>query len=197
MNLSSQHLVIDTETLALRDNAIVLSIAVTPFYFNESTVTYNELVERSFFVKLDAKAQGKKGRVADKKTLVWWGNQPETSKVFAFNKSPDDVDPREGLVQLKKFIRDKTEYSHNNSYVFERGMGYDTNKLDSLCEMYELGCPLNLWRARELRTINDLVGDVENGKWELPEGRPHNFIEHHALHDAALDAYRLIKMFSI
>ena len=197
MNLHSQHLVIDTETLALRDNAIVLSIAVTPFKFNESNVTYDELVERSFFVKLDAKAQGKKGRIADAKTLKWWGEQPETSKVFAFNKSKEDVEPREGLIQLKKFIKENTEYSRNNSYVFERGMGYDTNKLDSLCEMYGLDCPLNLWQARELRTVNDLVGDVDNGKWELPEGRPHNFIEHHALHDAALDAFRLIKMFSI
>lgn len=197
MNLHSQHLVIDTETLALRDNAIVLSIAVTPFKFNESNVTYDELVERSFFVKLDAKAQGKKGRIADANTLKWWGEQPETSKVFAFNKSKEDVEPREGLIQLKKYIKENTEYSRNNSYVFERGMGYDTNKLDSLCEMYGLDCPLNLWRARELRTINDLVGDVDNGKWELPEGRPHNFIEHHALHDAALDAFRLIKMFSI
>ena len=197
MNLHSQHIDIDTETLALRDNAIVLSIAVTPFYFTETDVTYDELVERSFFVKLDAKEQGKRGRIADKKTLGWWANQCESSKQYAFNKSPSDVNTKDGLIALKKFVKDNTKYEPQQSYIFERGMGYDTNKLDSLCEMYELGNPFNLWRSRELRTVNDLVGDVENGKWELPEGRPHNFIEHHALHDAALDAFRLIKMFSL
>lgn len=197
MNLTSMHLAIDTETLGFTDNAIITAIAVTPFRLIERDVTFDELLERTFFVKLKAKTQNKLyGRVAEKLTLEWWAGQSDETKKYSYTSSPDDVHPKEALIELSRFIK-STEYDWKNSYVFERGMGFDTTKLQSIYEQCDIKIGFNYWRAREIRTINDLIGDVSNGKWEPEEGRPNNFIEHHAKHDAALDAYRLIKLFDL
>lgn len=197
MNLTSQHLSIDTETLAFNDNAIILSIAITPFKLIENTITFDELLYRTFFVKLNAKLQHKQlKRVVDKDTVTWWKTQPLEVKKYSFTPNEKDVSPKDALIKLNEFL-DSTEYDFKNSYIFERGMGYDTNKIETIFKQCDVNLKLNLWRAREIRTINDLLGDVHNGKWELPTGRPNNFIEHHAKHDAALDALRLIKLFDL
>lgn len=197
MNLTSTHLAMDTETLGVTDNAIITSIAVTPFKLIETDITFDELLERTFFVKLKAKTQNKLyGRVAEKSTLAWWAGQSAETKQYSFKSHVDDVHPKEALIELNRFIK-STDYEWNSSYVFERGMGFDTTKMQSLYTQCDVKIGFNFWRAREIRTINDLIGDVSNGKWEPNEGRPANFIEHHAKHDAAMDAYRLIKLFDL
>lgn len=195
MNTVSQHLCIDLETLAFNDNAIITAIAITPFYFTEKDVTFDELVERTFYVKCDVKSQKLLGRVADKSTIDFWKKQlPEVQKLSSL-PSPDDINISECFTLMKQFIK-TTKYDFWNSYTWERGMGFDTNKLDTLFRQLDEKSPMNFWRAREIRTFNDLVGDTTNGKWELPDGRPENFIEHYAKHDAAMDALRLIALFN-
>lgn len=196
MNLENTHIVIDTETLGFSDEAIVLSIALCPFRFEEKDLTFMDLVNRSYFCKLKVKPQKEKGRIADRNTLEWWSKQNDHIKSFSYTKNGTEIDPQQALLDMKVFVS-KCGYDYQKSYMFERGMGYDSNKLQSLYTMYDLSSPFNFWRAREIRTINDLVGDVSNGKWELPNGNPKEFIEHHALHDAALDAYKLIKLFDL
>jgi len=197
MNLTSLHLAIDTETLGVTDNAIITSIAVTPFKLIDTGATFETLLDDTFYVKLKAKTQNKLyGRTADKSTLEWWAKQGDNVKEHSFKRASTDVHPKEALIELNKFITG-TGYEWNSSYIFERGMGFDTTKMQSLYEDCQVKMGFNFWRAREIRTINDLIGDVSNGKWEPEEGRPTSFIEHHAKHDAALDAYRLIKLFDL
>lgn len=197
MNLTSLHLAIDTETLGVNDNAIITAIAVTPFRLIEKDVTYDQLVERTFFIKVNAKTQNKLyKRVAEKDTLAWWSKQSDVAKSHSYKALSTDAHPKAALIELNKFIK-STEYDWHNSYIFERGMGFDTTKMQSLYNDCDVKMGFNFWRAREIRTINDLIGDVSNGKWESAEGRPADFIEHHAKHDAALDAYRLIKLFDL
>lgn len=197
MNLTPLHLAIDTETLGVTDNAIITSIAVTPFRLTDKDATFESLLEKTFFMKINAKTQNKLyKRTADKSTLDWWNKQSDKVKSYSFKSCPDDAHPKAALIALNKFIKD-TEYDWHNSYVFERGMGFDTTKMQSLYQACDVKMGFNFWRAREIRTINDLIGDVSNGKWEPDEGRPDGFIEHHAKHDAALDAYRLIQLFDL
>lgn len=193
MNTTHQHMSIDSETLGFADKSIVLSVAITPFYLTESDITFDELVDRTFNVKFKVQPQLDKGRTSDKDTIRWWKKQCKEAKKYATKKTDADIDVYEGLKQINLFI-DKSEYTHKRSYFFERGMGFDTNKLQSLYSDFEINSNINYWRGREIRTINDWMADVENGKWELPEGRPSNFIEHYAVHDAALDALRLVKL---
>lgn len=196
MNTISQHLCIDLETLAFCDNAIITAIAITPFKFTEKDVTFDELVARTFYVKCDIRSQKALGRVADKSTIDWWKSQPLQLQKISSLPSPDDVPIQDAFDKMCKFVK-STEYDFKNSYTWERGMGFDTNKLDTLTRQLEARSVMNYWRAREIRTFNDLVGDVISGKWEVPENEyPKNFIEHYAKHDAAMDTFRLIKLFN-
>lgn len=196
MNTHSQHLCIDTETLGFTDNAVITSLAITPFYFNEANVTYEELLARTFYVKIDGKAQIKNmGRKPEKSTLEWWKLQPKHVQEMSVIPHVDDIAPLLAAEMINKFVR-SLPYEFKASYIFERGMGFDTNKVDTFFRQLDKKAAINFWRAREIRTFNDLVGDVDDGKWELPEGRPTSFIEHHAQHDAAHDALKLIRMFN-
>lgn len=196
MNLENVHVAIDTETLGFSDTAVILSIGVCPFRFEEKDLSFDDLIKRSYFAKLAVGPQKQLKRNADRSTLEWWNKQSDEAKQYSFNKNGNEKDPKDVLLELKIFLSE-SGYNWDSSYVFERGMGFDSNKIQTLYNQYELTSPFNFWRAREIRTINDLVADVSNGKWELPDGNPKNFIEHHALHDACLDAYKLIKMFDI
>lgn len=200
MNLDNMHFSVDTETLAFNDNALLTSIAITPFHFkNDKDVTFTELLERTYYAKLSHKPQLYDiKRSIDGNTVDFWKRQSKELRDMSVTPSDTDRDLKEVfLVEIPLFLQ-KHSYSYFDSYMFERGMGYDSNKIDTmyrqLGETQESKRIINYWKFREIRTINDILGDTSNGKWELPEGRPAEFIEHVANHDSAMDALRLIRL---
>lgn len=199
MNIDGTHLSIDTETVGWPMNAIVGSIAIVPFNFmKDKDITFDELVSRGFYVKLDCREQKDVyGRKADKPTMKFWETQPTSVKELAIIPRQDDLKMKDALERLNLFVKN-CGYQYKTSLCFERGMGYDSNKIEHMFIQAEITPAINFWRCRELRTFNDLLAHDEgciDGKWELPEGRPHNYIEHHCLHDAAIDALRAIRLF--
>lgn len=200
MDFDQTHFSIDTETLSYYDNAIITSVAITPFNFKkDKDATFVELLARTFYVKLDQKIQLKDlGRKTDKGTIDWWKTQSAELRKLSVVPADDDVDPYTALVDMiPKFLKEH-KYEYWGSYFFERGMGYDSTKIDTLYRALGEDTTkkriMNFFMYREIRTLNDLLGGTTTGKWIPEGGNPSSFIEHVASHDAAMDAYRLIRL---
>ena len=74
---------IDTETLAVDWNAVVLTIGAVKF--NPFT---NEVTDK-LHIRLDTESQTNKGRTICEDTLAWWGRQADSVKADAFSEDPD------------------------------------------------------------------------------------------------------------
>ena len=215
MNFNVPQLLIDIETLGSRDDAVIASFAATVFNFNEKDATYADILDRTFYVKLDIKDQiSRFKRTTDSGTIDWWKKQPREVREMSIIPSADDVKVDEMLCMFRDFL-EHNKFDYYNSYTWTRGIAYDIPKVEQLIKaVADAETPnlfnnnfdgyiknkdkylLNNFRARDVRTFNDVVGDVNDGKFELPTGRPAEFIEHHAKHDAALDVMRMLYLFN-
>lgn len=218
MNFNVPQLAIDLETLAWSETAVITAWSATIFNFDkDKDLTYNEILDKTFYAKLDAKDQIKRfGRTTDKDTMAWWKKQPLEVQEMSIKSKPDDVKVDDMLVQFKDFLLDN-KFDFYNSYVWTRGIAYDIPKIESLIKMVADAETLNSYnekfsgyvknkdkylvntfRARDIRTFNDLIAfeTVHDGKWEFPEGRPTEFVEHHAQHDIALDVMKMIHLYN-
>lgn len=187
------HLFFDVETLGLYENAVVLSLACVPFYLNKITSAV-VLADRGFYVKFDADEQIKTfGRKTDKSTLEWWKKQSEDAKKISVTRYTTDQSLRAGLTKLSDFI-EQSEYDPKNSFVWSRGNYFDFPKIESLYREVGLPMPYNGWMIRDARTFFDLLGDT-TGNGYVWYNKPQSLVKHHALHDAAFDAWSMTKLY--
>lgn len=200
MSLDTTHLVVDFETLGKRDNAVVTRIACTPFKLSEKDITYNELFNRTFYIALSIKDQKENyKREIDKSTLDWWKKQSKDLQKLSALPTDNDLSLQTGMDQFKSFVKSHG-YSQWKSFVWARGSYFECGKFETMHEnVYgEDERPfLNTYKFHDCRTYNWLLSGGPNGGLEIwePSPMPKEFIKHHAAHDAALDAFRIIKLF--
>lgn len=188
------HLLFDTETLGTYPDAVVLSIACVPFVLEVHTY-FSELVAAGFYVKLNVQEQIKSyDRTVENGVVKWWKTQPKEVFDSMVRPSPEDVNLKEGLTLLNKFVSGIKGYEFNRSYVWSRGNNFDFPILKSLYNVAEMGIPYNDWRVRDVRTAIDIMAGTDNGQYQLRFGGD-GFIAHNPLHDAAMDAARLNELF--
>lgn len=216
MNFNVPHLALDLETLGWSETAVITAFAATMFHFEkDKDLTYKQIVDKTFYVKLDSKDQLRRfGRTTDKGTMDWWKKQPLEVQEMSIKAKPDDVKADDFVLMFKDFLIEN-KYDFYNSYVWTRGIAYDIPKIESFIKVvadaeeensftqtlngYTKKSDkylLNTFRARDIRTFHDLVADVDNGKWEFPDGKPSEFVEHHAQHDTAFDVLKLIHLYN-
>ena len=216
MNFKIPHLAIDTETLGKGERAVITAFSACIFNFEEdANLTYDEILKKTFYVKLDVVDQIKRfKRVTDQSTLDWWKTQPLHVQEMSIKKSDADVKVDDAIVMFRDYLKDNG-FVFSKSYIWTRGNAFDIPKMETIIEDVALS-PIknsfnkdfndktsekekklmNNFRARDIRTYSDLVGDTENGKVTLTKERqPENFIEHHAKHDIALDVFKMLIMY--
>lgn len=192
------HLMFDIETLGVRSNSVVLSLACVPFSF-EKRECFLDYVQKGFFVKFDVKEQIKVyNRVFSQDTIDWWKKQDKEVRRNALEQSNSDKPLRVGIIQLCKYIN-TTGYSFKNSYVFSRGSNFDFHIIEHLIEeSVGITKPFNTWKIRDSKTAIDILCGVDNAKYDLQLGqKDEGFITHHSLHDAALEAAKLSEIYHI
>lgn len=188
------HLVFDIETLGLRENTVVTTLACVPFRFEEPK-PFAELTRDGFYVKFDVKEQIQKyRRTTDQSTLDFWKKQPKEARAMSIEPSAHDVQMAVGLEMLRDWIK-TTPYTWNESYVWSRGTYFDFPKIESMYANISAPCPFNTWRIRDIRTMIDCLTGATNGQYNLRDGVPNGFVKHNALHDAALDATVMTEIF--
>lgn len=216
MNFDVPHLALDIETLGRGERAVITALSAVIWNFNiDQDISYDDILKRTLYVKLDVLDQIKRfKRQTDQATIDWWKTQPKEVQEMSIKASADDIKIDDALVQLREYLKDMN-FDFKKSYIWTRGIAYDIPKIETIIEDVALS-PIensfnknfddkttdqekklmNNFRARDIRTYSDLVGDTKNGKINLSKERqPVNFIEHHAKHDIELDVFKMMIMY--
>lgn len=191
-----KNVVFDLESLARDPYAVVLSIGAVVFDPGESPAneeTYQRLIETGFHVKFSVEDQiTKYKRNVEDETLDWWSKQSQEARAI-LKPSSEDVDMLTGMLQLNDWLK-SCGYDFQDSYCWSRGTYFDFPMFYSMYNQTNVSPGFNGWKIRDTRTMIDCLTGSRRGKYE-PENRPNGFIAHDALHDAAMDAYRMIDIF--
>lgn len=190
-----KHFVVDTETLGVKENAVVLSMAVVFFTFEEKT-SIQKLKQDSYYCKFNVEEQIKLKRDVDTITLEFWSKQDPATIKMSVEPSKEDVSLQVGLEGFAQFLK-KYDYDWKTSFLWSRGIGFDFPKLESLCECIGFKIPFNMWKARDIRTFIDCFTGSIDGQYELQENyaNRNTLIKHHALSDCILDTLVLKEIF--
>ena len=94
----------DVETLGVESTSVILSYAIV--YFDPDTrPSYQQLLDKTLFVKLDAKDQIKNyKRTVSKDTIDWWSKQHEYIQTVSLHPKPDDVSAEQAYQMLYDYI---------------------------------------------------------------------------------------------
>lgn len=194
---SHVQLMVDLETKSKYDNAIITRLAITPFRFEEdANTTFEELVDRTFYIALDQDEQERMGRVASPDTIEWWESQKEELKIESYYPTSNDLSIEDAFNKIKDFLK-KSEYNHYKSFLWARNCGFECFKLQSLEEMF-FGAAnkytFNNWNWHECKTFNYIFTAGATEKYTVETETPFQY--HNAKHDAAMDTYRMIQLWN-
>lgn len=185
------HFVFDTETLGIREDAVILSIGIVPVVFEENA-TFAELVKAGIHLKLDVESQVKRGRRIDPATVGFWKDQGEEA-AHVLKPSSKDVSMEDACDIIAGFLKAKG-YIEGRSWVWSRGNAFDFGKIEHMYEMVDRECPFPSYMERDIRTMVDCFCGTSRGRIEAT--RPQEgFVKHDALHDAASDAAKMNEIF--
>ena len=152
------HMMVDTETYALDDHAVVLSVGIS--------VCSSEWVElSSFYINIDIDEQVAAGRSIDDKTVEWWAKQSPraVNKIFANEKYPQ-LDCEIAAVQLYAYIMGIRKRFDNKVLYWGNSAQFDINKLNSFLydfvpsNKYDIGIEfINNYYTRCFKTTRDIA----------------------------------------
>lgn len=191
VNLGVVIFAFDIETLGVESSSVILSFAIV--YFDPDTrPSYQQLLNKTLFVKLDVKDQVKNyKRTMDKGTLDWWSKQHEYIQKISLSPNENDVKSLEAYQMLYDYIN-RIQNSENQTF-WQRG-SLDQCVLDSFCRsLYkEPIVGYNNWR--DVRTAVDILYGSTNGYVEIehPEFDNNKVLKHHPAHDICLDVMQLL-----
>lgn len=185
----SNNFVFDVETLGIESNSIVLSAAMV--YFDPAeTVDFDELVERSIYVKFSIDEQRELGRTKDKGTIEWWKKQGSDIQKLCLFPSPKDLTAKEGLGRLRNYVK---EHGTKDSFVWARG-SLDQMVIESLARSSDQPpiAQYNAWC--DVRTAIRLIKETSdwNGYCQVPNLDRHKVNKHNPIDDVCLDALMLV-----
>lgn len=189
------HLVWDLETLGIKEaDTVILSMAVVPFKFG-SNESYDDMLAKGFYRKIDAKQQLKAGRSKNQDTIEWWKKQVPEAQANAFLPSATDIPIEQAFRECAHWIKTQTDYDWRNSWNWSRGTYFDFPKIEYNFDVHGIKTPFNTWMIRDIRTMIDCFTGSSNGQY-IMTNEPANFVKHHCLHDAAHDAAIMQEIFN-
>ena len=160
------NIIFDTETLGVRENAVILSLSCVPFIFEKRDYFENYL-KTGFKIKFNVKEQIQKyKRDVEKFTVDWWEKQDKIIRDENIKPSLLDVSLLDGLKSLSTYIA-LLGYDFNKSYVFSRGSYFDIPKIESLYGNVNLKLPFNSFKIRDVRTYIDILYGVDDGNYDV------------------------------
>jgi len=163
--------ILDFETLSTRQNAVVLSMAVTVFnVHNENPIGI--LLQDTMFWNFNTIAQN--NRDIEESTLEWWEEQSKEAKDH--HRQEPLWHPKEALIDLTKYLKDR-----KTKYLIGNGIGFDNVLLKNLCQEYGVDYPVPYWGDLDLRTMRWLT-DMKKPEF------PKELTPHISSHDTVAEA---------
>lgn len=167
--LEELHIMVDTETLSLASDAVVLSVGYALFE------THATSIQRSGVWNLRLKDQLKNRDVSEETLCDFWMKQSQEARELAFMQLPKSFP-----VDFMHEFRDQIPWE-NITGLWCKGLHFDIPILESLYREQEMLPPWHYRTPRDLRTLTWLAG-MHSGDYVKPT------IEHSAEHDAIAQA---------
>ena len=140
---------LDIETLSLKPNAQILSIAAIKFNPFEITTDFEKNPKLDILLNLDEQIH----RDQDEGTLDWWSRQDE--------KVRDKIFSDLGRLSIDEALTQLTKFCWLVPTIWANGPQFDICVLNSLYAEYNRGIPWRYNAIRDSRTIFSLA-DIEN-----------------------------------
>lgn len=166
-------LMIDIETLGVRDNAVITQIGLVAF--DLTGYVHNTIGVNLFIDPADAIKQGQK---VDWSTISWWLKQNDTARLTMANRQ--GLPLRTALIEMGDFIEANT-VGAEKVRPWGNGATFDITLLEQAIRLTGLTVPWSYRNVRDLRTL----ADIETA-WGVEKPKP--AVEHDALADARAQA---------
>lgn len=173
----------DMETLGIKENSVILSIAVLSvpddYKFNGDLNNVRNF-GNVFYPNL--KEQRSLGRKVDKETVEWWSKQSNEAKKVFSNKnmmSCSDI-----YKTIKNFF-DKNNFTEND-IIWSRGL-FEQKLWADFCDTLQVNNFIPYYSWRDTRTVCDIFTGNSKANLDNYEG----LVVHNALDDCILDYIRL------
>lgn len=190
-------IVMDFETLSLKDNAVLLALGAV------AVDTQTGAIHSEFYSAIDPRQQP--NRHLDAGTVLWWLKQDKAAQA----KLTEAADKADQLAEIDDSYSDEevdalyTSAAHRIDHVAQAFVAWvnhlpefdgcwsngavDHGWLSSLMEYSGLKNPVPYWKQRDYRTLKALFPAVKADDLE-------GFIAHHALWDAKYQAAHLVEL---
>lgn len=159
---------IDLETMALKNDAAIVSIGVVMFEPGTAFVS-----KKTFYRELDWENQD---RVKDRGTIKWWQDQ-----------CPKAKEALHGMDNLDDMLRELAEFLPKDVVVWGNGPTFDITKLEHAYDQHKIDIPWGFWNIRDCRTVVDMFNRRRGGIGATMPGKNN----HHALEDAQNQAKQI------
>lgn len=178
-------LLFDVETLGKESTTVVLSASLLYVDF-DTEFTYEELLEKTVFVKFNAIEQIEKyNRTKSKDTIEWWEQQNQATKEKSFFPKKSDLSVEDGMDILRSNYK-------KNTAIWIRG-SLDGMAIDSLATAANIKPWAPWYMYRDIRTFIDLMKDTSKYSYcDIPGfDKDKMVVKHDPCHDVAYDAYMM------
>lgn len=183
--------VIDLETLAVRSDAPILSLGLTVGRYDDKDQHFQSLVENGLYLKFNLKEQLDRGRKASDRVVKWWYDQSPEARSVLIPRPGADVSLYDLESHLEAFCQ-KIGVELKNIDLYDRNC-FDISKLQYLFEE-DLGKDV-IWdyhNTFDVATAFRFMGYDRYAGMRVEDIQ--GAIYHNALHDAAVDHVRLLKV---
>lgn len=154
--MTTEHVMIDLETLSTRPTAAIVSIGACKF---SDTKIVSE-----FYVNVSAKSSKENGLHVSKETVDWWLKQSDSARnALLINPQPLDV-------ALKMFLE---WYGSKSLKTWSNGADFDLPIMANALLQCSMEVPWKYWDGMCVRTIQTLT----NSKVPRQEGTHHNALD--------------------
>lgn len=143
---------LDIETLSVESTSVILSVGLS-YVEDTEPKSYQDILDSSIFVKLNAKEQIAAGRDVLKSTVEWWNGQCDFAKNRSYYPKKTDLSIDEGIAVLQKWVNERAK---KEDICWIRG-SLDQMCIDSLFRSVDAE-PLFKYNAyRDVRTAIDIL----------------------------------------
>jgi len=185
--MSNNILLIDYETLGQSPDTVILSLGAIVFDMDDPP-SYQEVLDQGFYETFSVDEQVKDGRVIDKSTVDWWGQQGKEA-AHVLKPSDDDISYKEMIPRLKEYIGDVRGVK-----TFARSASFDFSITNDIVRRLGQQLPWQWWNERDTRTLIECYLELleinKKNNFDVPD-QGVEVVAHHALHDVAMDVVRI------
>jgi hypothetical protein len=157
-----------------------------PNRFVDNPYTYQELLDKTHYLKFDVEDQVKRyNRKIEKDSLEWWSRQNKEAQAKLAPSSND-----RSIAELYGFFVVNKPVNLNK--VYTRRNTFDPVFMTSLMKATGNPQPYDWWDVRDtISYIEGLVHPQDIKTNFIPEGLEEHFVVHDPCHDIAMDVMRI------